>query len=214
MCHRVTPFGLASLEEALLERERTGRARIREQGTREDCYPGRQLPLFVVDEAGALRAQELTWGFDGAPGTKGLVFNTRLDTALAHLGRGHGMWARPLAHGRCLVPVRRFFETWTIRPPRRGAQVCFESPEHGVLLLAGVWDRDRVSIVTTEPNEDVGRVHSRMPLVIGPGESGVWLGPDFATLADRSRVRLVATPEEAPVPRPTQAAQPTLFGRP
>ena len=206
MCHRVTPFGLASLEEALLERERTGSARIREVGSAPDCYPGKQLPLFVVDEAGALRAQELTWGFEGASGASSrLVFNTRLDTALAHLRSGHGMWARPLASGRCLVPVRRFFEIWTVRPPRRGAQVRFESPTGGVLLLAGVWERDRVSIVTTEPNAEVGRVHSRMPLVLGPGESALWLGSDFHTLADRSHIRLVATAEEA------QSSQQTLF---
>lgn len=206
MCHRVTPFGLASLEEALLERERTGHARIREAGIAQDCYPGKQLPLFIVDDAGGLKAVELTWGFEGVPGTSSrLVFNTRLDTALSHLRSGHGMWAHALAQGRCLVPVRRFFENWTLRPPRRGAQVCFESPTRGVLLLAGVWESGRVSIVTTEPNADVRGIHSRMPLVLAPGESRTWLGADFATLADRSHVHLVATLEDAP------GAQQTLF---
>jgi putative SOS response-associated peptidase YedK len=197
MCHRVTPFGLASLEEALLERERSGHARIRERGCARDCYPGRQLPLFIVDASGDLSATELTWGFEGVGGTPSkLVFNTRLDTALRHLRDGRGMWAQPLATGRCLVPVRRFWESWTRNAPRRGAEVRFESRDHGMLLLAGVCERGRVSIVTTEPNAEVAPVHSRMPLVLAPGESRVWLSGDVETLADRSHICLAATPEE------------------
>lgn len=211
MCHRVTPFGLASLEEALLERERSGHARIRETGTAADCYPGKQLPLFIVDTAGGLSARELTWGFEGVGGSSKLVFNTRLDTALRHMRSGHGMWARPLAAGRCLVPVRRFWETWTRRPPRRGAEVRFESTEGGVLLLAAVWERDRVSIVTTEPNAEVAAVHSRMPLVLAPGESSIWLKGDVETLADRSRVHLLSTPEEPRTKGGTTTGQASLF---
>lgn len=51
------------------------------------------------------------------------------------------------------------------------------------------------SIVTTAPNASVAHVHDRMPLVLGPGESGVWLGPDFDRLADRSAIQLAAEPE-------------------
>ena len=34
-----------------------------------------------------------------------------------------------------------------------------------------------------------------MPLVLGPGETSIWLGPSFAMLADRSNLRLLAKPE-------------------
>jgi hypothetical protein len=33
--------------------------------------------------------------------------------------------------------------------------------------------------------------------VLAPGESRMWLGPDFARLANRSTIKLVAQPEEA-----------------
>lgn len=49
--------------------------------------------------------------------------------------------------------------------------------------------------MTTEPNAVVSPVHNRMPLVLGPVESSVWLGPGFEALADRSRIRLTAEPE-------------------
>jgi len=204
MCHRVTPFHLQDLEQALLERELTGHARFSGASVAPDCYPGRQLPLFVQDASGKLSAKELIWGFEGTVGGKQrLVFNTRLDTALRHHLASRGMWAHALETGRCLVPVRRFFESWTRNPPRRGAEVRFEMDGHKVFLLAGICEGDRVSVVTCEPNADVSPMHSRMPLVLGPGESSIWLGPDFAALADRSRIRLVATPEEKET---TQAA--------
>lgn len=197
MCHRVMPLLLGELEAALDELHRSDHARVpaREAGlVVPDAYPGRQLPLFVPDDAGGLTAVELTWGFDKPDGSAGLVFNTRLDTALAQARSGRGLWATPIAQGRCLVPVRGFFENWT-RSAERSRQVRFTLPGSQVFLLAGVRQEERVSIVTTEPNADVGFFHQRMPLVLAPGESPIWLGPNFATLADRSAIRLSATPE-------------------
>ena len=194
MCHRVMPLSLSEVEQILEERRRTGRARMPERDASvevPDAYPGKQLPLIAPDENGDLQPVQLMWGFDAPPGARSkLVFNTRIETALAHMDAGRGMWAEPLAQGRCLVPVLSFYESWTRNPPRRGAQVRFSYPGHRAFLLAGIQSQGRVSIVTTEPNADVSPLHSRMPLVLGPGESARWLGPDFAMLANRSAIRL------------------------
>lgn len=199
MCHRVTPLLLDEAQAALDAWQQTDRARVpRRDPSREvpDAYPGKQLPLFAVDEWGNLRAVELTWGFENsAHGSSRLVFNTRIETALSQARSGHGMWAGPITRGRCLVPVRSFYESWTVQPPRRGAQVRFGLPGHRFFLLAGVCTDERVSIVTTRPNASVASLHTRMPLVLGPGESSVWLGPTYESLADRSHVVLEATPE-------------------
>lgn len=199
MCHRISPLVIAELREALRHLQESGHARVpkRDPATPvPDVYPGRQLPLFTLGTDGQLEATELTWGFEAPPGaTSKLVFNTRIETALAQARAGRGLWARPLALGRCLVPVYAFFESWTRNPPQRGAQVRFTLPGHRVFLLAGVQEAGRVSVVTTEPNDSVSSLHSRMPLVLAPGESALWLGPDFAQLANRSSIRLDALPE-------------------
>ena len=98
--------------------------------------------------------------------------------------------------GRCLVPVRGFYESWTKRPDRRGTDIRFTMPGRSVFLLAGVCDGERFSVVTTKPNADVGAYHTRMPLVLGAGESGTWLGDGFGSLANRSHIRLDAMPED------------------
>ena len=202
MCHRVSPLVIAELKAALRELEATGHARVPQREPDvvvPDAYPGKQLPLFVPDARGRLQAVELTWGF--AHPTQGgrLVFNTRLDTALSQARSGRGLWAGAIEQGRCLVPVRGFYEHWTQASTAqdRRRQVCFSYPGHGVFLLAGVCEGERVSIVTTEPNASVAMVHNRMPLVLASGESSIWLGPDYAQLADRSGIVLDAEPEEA-----------------
>ena len=107
------------------------------------------------------------------------------------------MWAKAIAGGRCLVPVRAFYEgrmTERVESERTGRpvrqQYLFRLPGAKAFLLAAVREGDRFSIVTTRPNASVAPVHDRMPLVLGPGESSVWLGPKFATLSNRSRINL------------------------
>ena len=105
------------------------------------------------------------------------------------------MWVDPITRGRCLVPVRAFYESWTepgSPAPGEKVAVLFASETHRIFLLAAVMRNGEVSIVTCSPNADVGPIHSRMPLVLGPGESSIWLGPGFPKLADRSQIHLSA----------------------
>ncbi|MBR3224242.1 MAG: SOS response-associated peptidase family protein [Atopobiaceae bacterium] len=154
------------------------------------------MPLFVPNEESDLQVAELVWGFETTiKGAQKLVFNTRMDTALRQLASGKGLWANSMTHGRCLVPVRAFYESWTKSTERRRTDVRFTMPGRQVFLLAGVQENGRFSIVTTNPNADVGAYHTRMPLVLAPGESKTWLGPGYASLAYRSKIRLDAEPE-------------------
>lgn len=205
MCTRMVPLTYDEAVAALDAREHTGRARITRLDEFDpvyDAYPGSEVPVYVMDSHACLVTVKLTWGF-ALEGRRGAVYNTRIDTALDQLRRGRrGMWSQAIEHGRCFVPVRAFYESHgsetvpsekTGRPVRR--QYPFRLPGAGAFLLAGVHHEGQLSIVTTAPNADVALVHDRMPLVLGPGESGVWLGPDFARLADRSGIQLETEPE-------------------
>ena len=78
----------------------------------------------------------------------------------------------------------------------RAPQVRFCVPGTGVFLMAGVWRDGRFSVVTTAPNPVVAAYHNRMPLVLGRGESSIWLegdAPGLERLADRSNLPLTAT---------------------
>lgn len=170
-----------------------------------DAYPGSQVPVYIPMCEGGLAVVTLNWGFpleDKKTGNVHSVVNTRLETALAQMETGQGMWAHAIREGRCLIPVRAFYESHaterveserTGKPVRR--QYRFTLPGAQAFLLAGIQEDGHVSVVTTEPNSVVAPVHNRMPLVLGPGESSMWLGANFAQLADRSMLRLNSTPE-------------------
>jgi putative SOS response-associated peptidase YedK len=228
MCHRMSPLEASQMRLALDSLKATGHAQLPVDFSRtkiKDAYPGSRVPLFVPKAAGELTVQELSWGFLPQFASGKLVFNTRIETALVAAQTQRGMWAHAIVHGRCLVPVRCFYEYNTqaakharasqqvrreadelilqrpapASPKRRppSPQVKFELPGFSVFLLACVTDGEHFSVVTTAPNQDMSPIHNRMPLVLGPGESGLWLGPQFDTLIDRSQIRLSATPEDA-----------------
>lgn len=206
MCVRFSPL---TEEEAQAVLDMSGRRgshanrRIDVSDPLHDARPGSQVPLFVPDPSGSLTVRTLTWGFplDGKPNA---VFNTRIETAFAQLERGRrGMWAKAVREGRCLVPVRAFYEghmTERIPSPNTckpaGRQCCFRLPGARAFLLAAVRLDGMFSIVTTEPNASVAPVHNRMPLVLGPGESSVWSGGGFASLANKNRPELEVLSEE------------------
>lgn len=204
MCVRMCPLTMEEAQAVLDARTTPGAHTIRyieRPDPLHDARPGSLVPVYVPKDGG-LGVARLTWGFplDGKPNA---VFNTRIESALEQLRLGRrGMWAKAIAEGRCLVPVRAFYEGHmterveserTGRPVRR--QYLFRLPGARAFLLAAVREGDRFSVVTTRPNASVASIHDRMPLVLGPGESATWLGQDFVALSDRSALRLAAEPE-------------------
>ena len=204
MCVRMCPLTMEEAQAVLDARATPGARAIRyieRPDPLHDARPGSLVPVYVPKD-GSLAVARLTWGFplDGKPNA---VFNTRIESALEQLRLGRrGMWAKAIVEGRCLVPVRAFYEghmTERVESERAGRpvrrQYRFRLPGARAFLLAAVQLDGRFSIVTTEPNASVAPVHDRMPLVLGPGESSVWLGPDFARLADRGSIALTVEAE-------------------
>jgi len=95
---------------------------------------------------------------------------------------------RSFASRRCLIPADGFFE-WERRPGGKLPHYIYRI-DGDPLALAGLWaswrdpetDERVVSctIVTTEPNELVGKVHDRMPVVLPSAEWGLWLDRGFS----------------------------------
>ena len=174
------------------------------------AHPRVSQPATALGESApdAIDPSELTtaplrWGFSAPWKAKGTVFNTRIETALRDREQGYGFWKDPIEHGRCVVPCRRFFEASdieTVTSKRSGKQIkriySFSSPDAEVTLLGAVSDGQVFSIVTTEPNATMAPIHRRMPLVLEPEEVATWLGPHFASLANRSQIPLSSEPED------------------
>ena len=123
------------------------------------------------------------------------MFNARAET----LGRSPA-FADALHRKRCLVPVDGFYE-WH-RTGGRRQPYTIGREDGGPLVLAGLWAGwrdpavDQVvrsfTIVTTRPNDQLGWLHDRMPVVVPPAGWETWLDPN----ADPGELRALLEPTD------------------
>ncbi len=115
-----------------------------------------------------LGIQKMRWGFK-APGGKGLVFNARSESVLEKR-----MFRDSVSHRRVAVPVSWFYE-WN----QSKEKYTFTREDGQVLFLAGFYskyeDGDHFVILTTQANQSMALVHSRMPLVLERDQVRDWI---------------------------------------
>lgn len=188
-----------------------------------DAYPKSLVPMLLTaalgeDTLGAyepcaedfVRAGELTWGYT-LDGKSDVIFNTRVETAARS-----PLWRDSFENRHCVVPVHSFFEPHKTKRVKnaRGKEIKqvyrFEEPDAPVMLLAGIWEKGRFSILTTEPNAYVAPVHSRMPIVLNQQSALQWL--TFQGLNFAEDIPLTSSPIHPDNPSaPTSGQQLTLF---
>lgn len=92
-------------------------------------------------------------------------------------------WREPMKKRRCLIPVNAFYE-WPKegKPPKQ--PYAFELSSRSLFAFAGIWDAwkdgeghwlQSYAIVTTEANELMARIHSRMPVILHSRDYDRWL---------------------------------------
>jgi putative SOS response-associated peptidase YedK len=148
--------------EAAFDQQATAGYRPRYNVAPTDVHP-------VLRAEGGRRWLELArWGFAPTVEGRGPLFNARAESApfkdafrAAYVG------------GRCVVPADGFYE-WKNTPEGR-QPLWFHRSDGKLLLLAGLWDGGRFTVLTTAPNALVREVHDRMPAVLTPEEATAWL---------------------------------------
>ncbi len=161
----------------------------------------------VVRSTGGRRALDhLRWGlvpyWAKEPSIGNRMINARSETAAEKPA-----FRSSLRRRRCLVAADGFFE-W--RRTAAGKQpYLLRLAGGGPFAFAGLWDRwvphagaaiESFTILTTRPNELVGAIHDRMPVILPPRDHELWLDPGEAR------------PQRlAPLLRPFSAAEMTVF---
>ncbi|HKY79556.1 MAG TPA: SOS response-associated peptidase [Anaerolineales bacterium] len=91
---------------------------------------------------------------------------------------------------RCLIPVTAFYE-WRLEPGEKKKTPYRIKTDDAVFYLAGLWDywapQELLSftILTSDPNDLISRLHNRMPVILEKHAYQKWLDPanqDFADL--------------------------------
>ena len=150
---------------------------------RYNAAPSQRLPV-IVQQDGNRRLDMMRWG---------LVPGWAKDTAKSLINaRAEAIDTKPsfraaFRRGRCLVPASHFFE-WATTPAGKVPH-CIRVTDAPLFAFAGLYDVHRdadgravagFAIVTTEQNELMAGIHTRMPVILSREAESTWLG-DTAT---------------------------------
>ena len=152
---------------------------------RFNIAPTQEAPVVRANAAGEREVALLRWGLVPA-WAKDLKAGTKMINA-----RSEGVEAKPafraaLAQRRCIVPASGFFE-WQEVPGGRKQPYAITVPGLPLFALAGLWERwkpregapvETFTIMTTDANAQVARIHDRMPVILPMEAIDAWLaGP-------------------------------------
>jgi putative SOS response-associated peptidase YedK len=158
---------------------------LRELGPRYNVAPTQ--PLAVVTQRDEGRFVEAhRWGLV-PPWAKSVAVGSRMINARAETVATSSAFRASFLRRRCIVPADGFYE-WQ-RDGRQRRPFLISRPDGVPLAMAGIWApwRDPASgdwlltaaVVTTAANATVGRLHDRMPVLLGAEELDLWLDPEL-----------------------------------
>jgi putative SOS response-associated peptidase YedK len=146
----------------------------------------------VVEHHGERVVDRFRWGLVPFY-AKSAKDGARLINARAETAETTPAFRASFKRHRCIVPAEAFYEWRRQRDPATGRVVRSEPfalrrGDGEPLALAGLWaiwrDPDTAerlytcSILTTDANDLVARIHDRMPVILDPADWDAWLGEE------------------------------------
>jgi len=157
---------------------------------RFNIAPTQEAPVVRVAASGEREIAMLRWGLVPA-WAKELKVGTRMINA-----RAEGVDSKPafrdaVKRRRCIVPATGFFE-WQGEAGRK-QPFAITARDQPLFAFAGLWERwkpdtgeavETFTIVTTDANPAVAKIHDRMPVILPMDAIDTWLtGPPESALA-------------------------------
>ncbi len=138
-----------------------------------EVFPTNLSPI-LIEERKEVSPVLSAWGFPKFD-QKGVIINARAETAFEKK-----TFRDSLVNRRCIIPSTGFYE-WDSEKKK----YLFRIEGTNALYMAGMYtnygEELRYVILTTEANESMKEVHSRMPLVIPKNEIATWIMDNGAT---------------------------------
>lgn len=143
-----------------------------------NCAPSQKLPVITNSEPNALNFYQWGlipfWAKDPKIGYK--LINTRAETILEKPS-----FKRAFKSRRCLIPANGFYE-WKKDKNKTPYRIFLKNDD--LFAMAGIWEtwqdaEDRplhtFSIITTNPNSLMEKIHNRMPVILAAENETDWL---------------------------------------
>lgn len=146
----------------------------KEQNEFNEVFPSNKSPVIIND--GNKKLEIIKWGFKPHY-IKKLLINARSETV-----DKKPTFKKSFYNRRCIIPVSGFFEWEKVGKDKIKRRIHMKDEE--IFSLAGIYDTFKdedgkkytaFTILTTVPNEDIVKIHNRMPVIISKDKENIWL---------------------------------------
>ena len=160
-------------------------------------------PIAVVPNDGKNAVDHFVWGLipfwakDPSIGSK--MINARAETLAEK-----NSFKNPYKRRRCLVLADGFYEWTKVEGQKAKQPYLIQLEDKSVFAFAGLWEEwtspegsqlRSATIITTDPNPMVAKIHNRMPVILHPDDYDLWLSTEEQP-PDKLQPLLTAYPAE------------------
>lgn len=179
MCGR---YAIVLAGDGTLQRRFSLEELVDDPPPRFNVAPTQTLPVIVRNSPN--RVEMMRWGLIPS-WAKDASIGSRMINARAETVAEKPAFRRPLRAQRCLVPASGFFE-WKREGDSKTPHFIY-LPEEPLFAFAGLYDRwhdpdgqvvQSYTILTTEANDLMADIHTRMPVILRREDEDEWLDPD------------------------------------
>jgi putative SOS response-associated peptidase YedK len=152
---------------------------------RYNIAPSQLTPIIRTTSRHTKKMEMGEWGF--IPSFAKTKPKVRPGNARAETIKTHPLFRHSYKSQRCLIPATGFYEPKGPKTLKHRPWYWFRMADGLPFMFGGLWGRwhppgaepiDTFTLVTTTPNELVGTVHDRMPLILRPADYVKWVGDD------------------------------------
>lgn len=164
----------------------------REVSGKSEIFPTDFQP--IITEEGGRRIQMAKWGFTPHYAKRPLI-NARGETV-----HEKPTFRRSFLSGRCLVPATAFFE-WEEKDGKKiKRKISVE--DVSIFSMAGLFedfiDKEgkkfrAYTILTTDANPKMAKIHDRMPVIVSPEDEEKWLDPNQIDVENLKKIIIPST---------------------
>lgn len=154
---------------------------------RYNISPSQRVLTLSLDEDGEREIKERKWGLIPVWAKEAKIgyslINARSETVCEKPS-----FRAAIKKRRCLIPASAFYE-WT-GPPKAKQPWMIERKDGEPIAFAGLWEWwkspegeeiESCTILTTEANEFMNKLHDRMPVILDEKKWDFWLDPEIVT---------------------------------
>ena len=151
---------------------------------RYNIAPTQDAPVVRLAKDGTPELALLRWGL--VPfWSKSLASGTKMINARSESVEEKPAFRQAVQKRRCIVPATGFYEWQGVAGRKQPYAITF--PDHAVFGFAGLWERwtptagetvDTFTILTTDANSAIAKVHDRMPVIVPPARAAEWVEGD------------------------------------